>query len=111
MNRFDEEPLQIAEPTALMEGNLKTYRERGKTYKNGHEVHAQILQLLLPDGFSFNDPRKSTQFVLLNMCITKLVRYGMVLNDQHGHVDSAHDLSVYATMLESYTPGVEDVVY
>jgi hypothetical protein len=39
---------------------------------------------------------------LFVQCVTKLTRYAQSL-ERGGHVDSAHDLSVYAAMLQSVT--------
>lgn len=87
--------------TAILDEISDTHAERAKKYtvgqRHGHEVHAELLKVLFPDGVPEGSEHK---FVLLNYIIGKLVRYSLLL--PHGHQDSIHDIAVYAMILDSY---------
>jgi hypothetical protein len=93
------------DPGRIIEEMAATFAARGADYSPGdvpgHEVHAQLLQLLWPQGIDFPDIETANRFVLFNFILGKVVRYGLLLN-KGGHQDSIHDIAVYSAILDSY---------
>ena len=57
---------------------------------------------IFPKGLELDSFESHNRFGILVQCVSKIMRYAENL-DQGGHRDSAHDLSVYAAMLEELT--------
>jgi hypothetical protein len=88
-----------------LEAALETAKERGKTYdvqgRPGHEFNGQAMAALFPGGVLLKTPEDFTRFILLVMTTTKVARYAANFA-KGGHADSAHDLGVYAFLLEDF---------
>ena len=86
-----------------------TFRERNVTYGNNYKEFGKMFSALFPHGLSLppNDYAAYNRLGLLVMCAVKLSRYANGLYEG-GHVDSAHDLCVYAAMLEEMTEKSRD---
>lgn len=78
------------------------FEQRNAMYGNAYKRHGNIMMAMFPDGLTLNDSDDWTRFGVFVMCVSKLNRYASNLKNG-GHKDSAHDLSVFAAMLEELT--------
>lgn len=78
-----------------------TFKERNKVYKNNYKVCAEILTALFPEGVP-PEIAHSDAFGLMYMIIGKLTRFTA---SGCGHVDSVHDIAVYAALIEANLTG------
>jgi hypothetical protein len=88
---------------SILRDAAKTFAERNKTYGDNYLHFGTVMSGLFPRGLP--SPRTTedwNRLGLLVQCVTKLTRYAQSL-ERGGHEDSAHDLSVYAAMLQSVT--------
>jgi len=83
----------------IFEDNIKTYKERQKQYGDTYRQYGQIMIGLFPNGLFVEDIETWNRLGVVQACVTKLARFCHNLD----HVDSAHDLSVYAAILEELT--------
>lgn len=83
----------------IFEDNIKTYKERQATYGPTYRQYGQIMMGLFPKGVTVSDIETWNRLGVVQACVTKLARYCNNLD----HIDSAHDLSVYAAILEELT--------
>lgn len=92
-----------AEPTVpeILQGAAETYRERNAIYKDNYKDFGAVMLGLFPNGLHVTDKESYNKLGLIVMCVGKLTRY--CSNLEVGHKDSAHDLMVYAAMLEEIT--------
>ena len=78
-----------------------TFRERNKVYKNNYKICTEVMKALFPDGvppeIAHEDP-----FGLFYMIIGKMTRFS---ESGCTHVDSIHDIAVYAAMIEANLTG------
>tara|TARA_Y100000385_G_C12588993_1_gene423851 strand:+ start:103 stop:396 length:294 start_codon:yes stop_codon:yes gene_type:complete len=86
-------------PVDCMEGALKTFKERNKTYGDNYHRHGKVMMSLFPNGVNLSTEKEWNRFGIINMIVSKLTRYSE--NWPNHHQDSVHDLGVYAFMLES----------
>jgi hypothetical protein len=93
---------KIQQVPGILEAALETFKERNKTYGNSADMHGNVMEALFPNGISIVGAEGFQRFSLLNLKITKLVRYCNNF-EQGGHLDSIHDDGVYSFMLEAYT--------
>ncbi len=91
-----ESPKDILRKAAL------TFEQRNALYGDNHMRFGRVMQVLFPDGVPCRSADDFTRLGLLVQCVSKLTRYTANFN-HGGHQDSAHDLCVYAAMLESVT--------
>lgn len=80
---------------------VKTRASRKKVYKNTHVRHGAVMAALYPKGVTLRSPEEFARFGVVNMIVSKVCRY--TARGIAGHPDSAHDLIVYAAMLEELT--------
>jgi hypothetical protein len=81
-----------------------TYEERNRIYGDNYKRMGALLLALFPEG-QIPEVRTADDATRLNLlidCLGKLQRYAYNFADG-GHFDSAHDLCVYAAMLEEMT--------
>jgi hypothetical protein len=81
--------------TNLLKSMADTYEQRGKQYGNSYQMAGAVLRAL-------GAPRLVTEedfarYHVVVMCVIKLQRF---MNSGMTHADSAHDLGVFATMLQ-----------
>jgi hypothetical protein len=81
-----------------MERALSTYRDRNRVYGNNYKRFGIIMHSLYPKGVDFSTPEQWNRFGIILQMISKLSRY--VTDPAAGHIDSVHDMGVYAFMLE-----------
>ena len=79
---------------------VKTFEERGKSYGDSYNQYGEIMKVLFPNGVKLETKEDFNRMGLLNMMVSKLVRYTNQWDKPHK--DSVHDLGVYSFMLESY---------
>lgn len=82
----------------------ETFRARSLVYGDNYLRFGDVMVALFPDGLELRTEDDWNRFGVLVQCIHKLTRYAAALPARGGHADSAHDLAVYAAMLESLTP-------
>ena len=86
----------------LAEG-AKTFAERNVVYGNNYLEFGFAICFLFPKGLPpYLKPQDWNRLGLLVQCVSKLSRYCNQF-EQGGHKDSAHDLMVYAAMLQEIT--------
>lgn len=100
VSKLASEPAEVPE---ILMAAAKTFQERNATYGDNYLHFGSVMRGLFPRGLP--TPRSEEDWNRLGLfvqCVTKLTRYAQSL-ERGGHVDSAHDLSVYAAMLQSVT--------
>ena len=90
-------------PDLLSEG-AETFRERNAIYGDTYLAFGEVCAALFPEGLSIRagDVDGFNRLGVFVQCISKVARYASSL-PKGGHLDSAHDLMVYAAMLEEVT--------
>lgn len=83
----------------IMAEAAETFRQRNALYGDSYKHFHEHMMTLFPDGLTLKTADEWRRFGILFYAIGKLVRYANNFADG-GHVDSAHDLGVYAFMLE-----------
>ena len=86
----------------ILECAADTFKERNKLYGDNYLHFGEIMLALFPQGVKLMTAEDFNRFVLFTNCVGKLSRYAVNLTNG-GHQDSAHDLCVYAAMLEEIT--------
>lgn len=87
----------------LMAG-ADTFKQRNKIYGDNYKRFGNILMNLFPNGVDVTNPDIANKLNLLIQITGKITRYAECLtNGYKGHKDSAHDIMVYAAMLEEMT--------
>lgn len=76
----------------------KTFKERAAVYGDSYTRHGEVMIALFPDGLKLNTVEDFNRFGILNMQISKLIRYTQSWDDRH--IDSSHDQGVYCFMQE-----------
>lgn len=88
----------------ILEEAAATYRERNLVYKDNYKKVGSILAILHGQGSTHplssfpDDPETLALFDLYRMIIGKLTRFA---ESGLKHIDSIHDMVVYAAMVES----------
>lgn len=83
----------------LMAEAAETFRQRNELYGDSYKHFHEHMMTLFPDGLTLKTADDWRRFGILFYAIGKLVRYANNFGTG-GHIDSAHDLGVYAFMLE-----------
>ena len=79
-----------------------TYEERNKMYGDNYKKFGHAMAAIFPNGLCLYTVEDFNRLGIFIQCLSKLTRYSETLT-RGGHQDSAHDLSVYAAMLEELT--------
>ena len=88
-------------PDQILEQGAQLFRERNALYGDTHTDIGYTLVALSPNHFG-ESQREANRRFLISQIANKLQRY-VALLPQGGHKDSAHDIMVYAAMLEEMT--------
>lgn len=89
-------------PDLLSEGG-KTFKQRNEIYGDTYLNFGAAAAAMFPDGLKIDsDAASFNRLGIFVQCLGKMMRYASNL-EQGGHQDSAHDLMVYAAMLEETT--------
>lgn len=87
----------------LLRAGAATYEQRNKLYADNYKRIGKLLEIIYPNGLPANfDADDWNRFGVWFMIFAKSVRYAMNMK-AGGHKDSAHDMMVYAAMLEELT--------
>jgi hypothetical protein len=88
----------------LLDAAAATFRERNAVYGNNYQRMGALLLALFPEGGvpPVTTEADANRLNLMIDCLGKLQRYAHNFA-RGGHRDSAHDLCVYAAMLEEAT--------
>lgn len=79
-----------------------TYEERNRLYGDNYKKFGPVMEAIFPKGVYLRTAEDHVRFGVFVQCVSKLTRYSESM-ERGGHADSAHDLSVYAAMLEETT--------
>jgi hypothetical protein len=92
--------------TALhhLQDGATTFRKRQAVYGPSYHQFGFLMNGLFPNGLHIksNDISSFNRLGIIVQIATKLLRYSASLT-KGGHADSAHDMMVYAAMLEELT--------
>lgn len=77
---------------------LKTFKERAVVYGDSYTRHGEVMAALFPEGLQLTTKDDYNRFGILNMQVSKLIRYTQSWDDRH--IDSSHDMGVYCFMQE-----------
>lgn len=88
----------------VLERGAETFRQRNGLYNDNYHNAGKLLLALFPNCRipEILSDKEAAQLSLIVSCACKLQRYAYNLK-RGGHPDSAHDLMVYAAMLEELT--------
>lgn len=86
----------------LLRECAETYEQRNKLYGDNYKKFGRVMSAIFPNGLSLYTVEEFNRLGIFIQCLSKLTRYSENLT-RGGHQDSAHDLSVYAAMLEELT--------
>lgn len=89
-------------PADRLNAAAETFAQRDKLYGSSYQQFGVVMSGLLPTGIELSGTTAFSRFGVFVQCVSKLTRYAANLQ-AGGHQDSAHDLCVYAAMLESLT--------
>ena len=96
----------MGKPTApdYLEAAAALFRQRNASYGNNYQRFGAALLALFPEtGIpAITTPEDAQRLDYIVMCLGKLQRYAHNFK-AGGHVDSADDLMVYASMLREHT--------
>lgn len=86
-------------PADILAEMADTHRERNKLYgENWKQVGATMIAMF-PAGTHLRTADEFTAWHLFELIVVKLTRFA---NSNLSHIDSIHDIAVYAAMLESF---------
>jgi hypothetical protein len=88
-------------PEIMREG-ADTYEQRNALWGDNYKEAGAVMMALLPRGIELRTADDWNRFGLFMHVMNKVTRYAQNL-DSGGNLDSAHDLMVYAAMLEEMT--------
>jgi hypothetical protein len=74
-----------------------TFRERNAVYKDNAVNVGNVMKALFPNGVRLNSAEDHHIYHLFELIIVKLTRFA---NSDLHHIDSIHDVAVYAAMIE-----------
>ncbi len=85
-------------PIEILREAAKTFAQRNRVYRNNYKLIGPVMQALHPQGVTLHTADDHVVFQLWSMVLAKLSRFAV---SGLTHLDSIHDLAVYAAMLES----------
>lgn len=85
-------------PDNILSAMAATFASRNQTYSDGYRQFGAIMFALFPGGIHAETPEELTRLGVVVMIVSKLARFA---TSGATHVDSVHDLGVYAAMMES----------
>lgn len=100
------DPRSVQAPPAtvpdILRSGAATYEARNAVYGDNYKHFGTAMAGMFPAGLSVRSAEEWNRLGLLIQCASKLTRYAGQFT-VGGHADSAHDLSVYAAMLQEMT--------
>lgn len=85
-----------------LEAAAATFRQRNALYGDNWLHFGVAMKGIFPDGLRCDTVDDWNRLGIIVQCVAKLTRYGIQFA-AGGHLDSAHDMCVYAAMLEELT--------
>jgi len=85
-----------------LEASAATYRERNPVYGDNWLHFGHVMAAMFPEGITLRTADEWNRMGVLVQCAAKFTRYAAQFANG-GHEDSAHDLVVYAAMLQQLT--------
>lgn len=82
----------------ILQAMAETYRERNLVYGDNFKMMGPLMVSLFPNGVTLKTEQDFVNFHLLDWICGKLTRFA---SSGQTHMDSIHDLAVYAAMLEA----------
>jgi len=92
----------MSRPDANLKLSLETFEQRNGIYGDAWVASGGIGLALFPTGVTLQTEMDFQRFGILQQIISKLARYAANF-EEGGHQDSAHDMIVYAAILEHLT--------
>lgn len=86
----------------ILDAAADTYRERNKLYGDNYKHFGAACVAMFPHGLTLRTAGDWNRLGVFIQATSKLTRYAQNFS-RGGHIDSAHDLSVYAAMLQELT--------
>lgn len=102
LQKEDGTPARPPTVPELLRAAADTYEQRNRLYGDNYKRFGEIMLALLPNGIHLDTKEDWSRFGVFFHAVGKITRYAANINTG-GHSDSAHDLSVYAAMLEELT--------
>jgi len=93
-----------------MEDAVELFKDRQTQYGSAYKRGGEILHSYFPDGVTLKTVGDFERFNVFVMCMLKLNRYASNI-PRGGHLDSAQDLIVYASMLAEMTDEGTDTAF
>ncbi len=90
-----------------MRAALETFEQRAKVYGDSYTRHGEVMAALFPKGVELTSKDDFNRFGILNMQVSKLIRYTQSWHDRH--IDSSHDMGVYCFMQEELDRAFHDI--
>ena len=92
---MDEGSIKVLD---ILKGSTDTFNERNDTYGSTFLNFGKIMKVLYPNGLMIEDVNGWNRLAILMQIITKLMRH--TKEPGNPHIDSIHDVIVYAAMEE-----------
>jgi hypothetical protein len=89
---------QKADTAAILAQMAATFRERNAVYKENAKMAGEVLAALYPNGVTLKTAADHEWWHVWCLLFVKLTRFVV---SEHTHVDSIHDLAVYAAIIET----------
>ena len=86
----------------ILKSAAQTYEQRSKVYGDNYKQFGVVMSAMFPRGLQVDSVEAFNRLGVFVQCLSKLTRYSQQF-ELGGHGDSAHDLCVYAAMLEELT--------
>lgn len=90
-------PMDSKSPADILDAMAKTFRERNAIYGNSFEAIGDVFVALFPAGLTLTTRADFLKFHIFNFHLAKTCRFAM---NGMNHVDSMHDIGVYAAIAE-----------
>jgi hypothetical protein len=89
-------------PADILEAMAATFKERGAVYGDNYKRLGHVMAALFPGGVQLGNYDEFLRWHLFELIVMKVTRLAVT---DLTHLDSAHDLGVYAAMLEATIQG------
>ena len=93
--------LAVLTVPSILRSGAETYEQRNKLYGDSYKSYGIVMAAIMPT-YSCTSEEDFNRLGIVNMIVSKVIRYATNL-PRGGHMDSAHDLMVYAAMLAELT--------
>lgn len=85
------------ESDKILNAMAETFKERNAEYGSNYNAVGEIMVSLFPKGILLKTSEDFVKFHFIDWIVGKLTRFGRT---DMKHIDSLHDMAVYAAMLE-----------